>query len=746
MIHTVHMFSSFSILNLMVLSPMTRKRGSGYFVFWSFIYRLITNIIIMILVYVYATVIHKPDSAEHINSMSDLLFTILIFASVMVVTLPCYWLYLVVEVANLDNSVSDRDIQSFLESGDLQSLQELKEFGFDIILDDNFMTLMLDMNDIDIAFPHALSLIDCWLPMLHIIQIPRIMEYILNNARRYEQWKNLTIQQRSQEILSGLRKMQQHYFKNNSTYEFMTFIQQNSMQIMLLCVTSDAYDFISDNLDRNNKSSWWSIDKAIHFIDDVRNQGSVGCDTLYYFVEEHLNDEKSAIWKDDGVWKLYVKMFEYSWNDIKNFNIKAFVSVNTRKDYLYSKLLTFVKLFGKDKMKTILKSKDIMLFIMMFDNDFIVDFLSNQINYDIKQAFKIDKNSGGWMKHFTTEVGINKLNAISLEYFNQESAFVSRMGLSVNEFDRSFEGMSDGQAYDIFSNCYKSLTYGYYRWAVYSKLCQNLYKKEDDNPSKKADDTIKYSTNKYFKSLISKRFFVTIQTDHPKWITHYFKDPARHICTILHICCEIGNKEQIAHGLREIIDAIELGDINHVDEYKENVDLYDCYKNKSILTDVTLDGRYSVELLMNTVTNIFPIEFCPTLLNCYYSYPYNKLTLNQSFNLFSRMIENTSENSTDVFMKRFCILYGLDKKRMCDMIHEKEMKFVDVLNHIADNVKKHDQGQVEALYGIAKCMKEINVGIFRHANQFNAALSKIDTILEENIYTSKKFNKELISI
>ena len=40
------------------------------------------------------------------------------------------------------------------------------------------MTLMLDMNSIDIAFPQALSLIDCWLPMLHITQIPQIVEYM----------------------------------------------------------------------------------------------------------------------------------------------------------------------------------------------------------------------------------------------------------------------------------------------------------------------------------------------------------------------------------------------------------------------------------------------------------------------------------------------------------------------------------------------------------------------------------------
>ena len=51
--------------------------------------------------------IHKQDSAERINSMSDLLLTILIYASVMVV-----------EVANSDNSVFDRDIQSFSEGGD----------------------------------------------------------------------------------------------------------------------------------------------------------------------------------------------------------------------------------------------------------------------------------------------------------------------------------------------------------------------------------------------------------------------------------------------------------------------------------------------------------------------------------------------------------------------------------------------------------------------------------------------------
>ena len=132
-------------------------------------------------------------------------------------------------MANSDNSVSDRDIQSFLKGGDLQSLQELKQFGFDIILHDSFMTLMLDMNSIDIAFPHALSLIDCCLPMLHIIQITRIVEYMLNNARRYELWKKLTIQQRSQELLLLLTKMQQHYFKNNSLREF-----------------------ISDNPDRNN--------------------------------------------------------------------------------------------------------------------------------------------------------------------------------------------------------------------------------------------------------------------------------------------------------------------------------------------------------------------------------------------------------------------------------------------------------------------------------------------------------------
>ena len=144
----------------------------------------------------------------------------------------------------------------------------------------------------------------------------------------------------------------------------MTFIPQNSMQIMSL------RDFISDNPDRNNDqtspTSWWSI--------DVLNQSSVGCDTLHYFVEEHLNN---------------VKMFECSWNDIENLNIKAFASIN-RRDYLYSKLLTFLKLFSTDKKKKILKSKDIMLFIMMFDNDFMVNdifIIVNDCDYRLLYKF-----------------------------------------------------------------------------------------------------------------------------------------------------------------------------------------------------------------------------------------------------------------------------------------------------------------------------------------------------------------------
>ena len=72
-------------------------------------------------------------------------------------------------------------------------------------------------------------------------------------------------------------------------------------------------------------------------------------------------------------------MFECSWNNVKNLHIEAFASIN-RGEYLYSKLLTFLKLFGKDKKKKILKSKDIMLFIMMFDNDFMVNYIFIIVN------------------------------------------------------------------------------------------------------------------------------------------------------------------------------------------------------------------------------------------------------------------------------------------------------------------------------------------------------------------------------
>ena len=114
---------------------------TSYYLKFATIYRFVTNIIFIILIWIflYVPIECINDVCESytkrrdlVNSNGHYLLILLIISSISIILFPPFWYFVKYKIATKDDVKTDRDIELLVQLADYRSIAELSEFGFKI--------------------------------------------------------------------------------------------------------------------------------------------------------------------------------------------------------------------------------------------------------------------------------------------------------------------------------------------------------------------------------------------------------------------------------------------------------------------------------------------------------------------------------------------------------------------------------------------------------------------------------------
>ena len=667
---------------------MTRKRGSGQFFLWSFIFRSVTNTIILVTVYLFVIIVHKEGDAEHIDSMSDLLFGILIFATIMAVTLPCYWMYLITNVAKLDNNVSDRDIELLFKNCDFKSLRELSEFGFEIVWYQGRINQTLEMND----FRTVLTLFDLWYDKMDPVYVVRIFDFIIEESRKYYPWEQLSAVNREEEIVSRLEQ----FLTANIAYADL--VEQHAVKLIIMFPTETMLNSLVSIIG----TKWCNQETILTFFNTSANKEFISLDSLHHIVKTNIHDKNSPLWQNYCIWQFYKQMYQFNGQQFKNMHVGA-----TRENYLFDILHSCYDVCGENNFNTLLTNDPnaVMLFISEFEYQKIFSFLTNDAKFDIRKTFARVE----CIPHFTTVKLFTKWDNISRLLFH-ESILDSRLGMLSDKFDQSFKFLSDMEALALYRGYFDSLDskYAHYKWLLYSLSCSKISNSRIDILH---GSWTKTQNQHIYKSLVADNIFVRLQTSCPGNISLYFDDPAVHIAVLLCICCEFDDlSKRISIYLRDILRAIKL-------EYK-----LQSHVNLGTITS-----------LFDDVTEMFPKKYCKLLLmQCTgvgEKETSHVLTFRQVLELYHKMLRY-QEPIDGVYM------YVSGKEKVLQLDTELDYEYVHLVFNTLYERKDRDVARLLDVVSIdsiliGKYLGHFDLYLFRCNEKDRASIAKMIGYLKE---------------
>ena len=588
---------------------MTRKFYSGLFVYICFLYRFISNVIWMIALFIISATIKPENDIANIKSMPPELASMLIFASITTFIIPGYWLYLVFYVADLDNSSVDRNYEMFLKNGDFQSALELYEFGFPVsVSNDEFLYQDIISTDVDKGISKCIEIIDNWIKLFALKQLWKMFDYICRNCHRYNDWKDLSIQERSHIIfrlfkrlinLDSIKKKKNTKKIDSEIFDYVFALTDDNLTIAFIaCPTIEMTKYVCQGkralLQHDQDQSQPQLQSSeVEMVTDIDtswinekiilSSKLVTLDVLLYMYTQNCN-----VFLLHQAWILLMQMYKYNREELddQSFDLKL------QMDNLLTRFSN-----NKDKFMNVVSLNDIISIVNWHNTSDLQEFV-------IKHEFLTcicpflsdpDKIAQFMIKHPTSNMVMN-LNAVlqSLK-LDEKSLILASINSPVWMNDSNID-----KAKILFDCCVKGYVLTTEQaWSLYAIISQDFDK--SDVISKETDIDNFYQIQEKHKHQPER--FLTLLTKHENMIQDYIPNPRLHLNNLIEICnqdiqvLDIFKICSLTHADHEIMD--ELIDNDHCSYTFEACKriLEECYRNTSW-------GRYDYSLFDDQRTNL----------------------------------------------------------------------------------------------------------------------------------------------